>query len=143
MLVGEGDEKKKIEDKVNQLGISEQVIFTGVRVDVNELMQAMDVLAFPSLYEGLPVTMIEAQSAGLPCVISDHISEECIVTSNLVSVMKLSDSAEGWAECVLQKVKDGHRNTSEEIEKVGYNIEIAAKKLEQIYLEKYDKCGVR
>ena len=97
MLVGDGEEKKKIEDKVNQLGISDKVIFTGVRTDVNELMQAMDMFIFPSLYEGLPVTMIEAQAAGLPCVISDYVSEECIVTSELISVMKLSDSVEMWA----------------------------------------------
>lgn len=57
--------------------------------------------------------------------------------------MKLSDSVEMWAECALQKVKIDRRNTSEEIEKAGYDIKIAAKKLEQIYLEKYDKYGVK
>ena len=79
------------------------VIFTGTRSDVNELMQAMDMFVFPSLYEGLPVTMIEAQAAGLPCVISDYVSEECIVTSELISVMKLSDSVEMWAELCFTK----------------------------------------
>lgn len=141
MLVGDGDRKKKIEDKVNKLGLGEKVIFTGVRSDVNELMQAMDVFVFPSLYEGLPVTLIEAQAAGLPCVISDYISEECIVTSNLVSIMKLSESATGWGEGILKKVEDGHRNIAEEIEKSGYDIKIAAKKLEKYYLNKENKDG--
>ena len=143
MLVGDGEGKRKIEEKVKRIGISSKVIFTGVRTDVNELMQAMDVFVFPSRYEGLPVTMIEAQAAGLPCVISDHISEECIVTSDLISVKKLSGPASEWAECILEKVKGGRRDALEEIEKSGYDIEIEAKKLEQIYLEKYDKCGVR
>lgn len=143
MLVGDGNGKKKIVSKVRALGINDKVIFMGVRSDVNELLQAMDVFVFPSLYEGLPVTVIEAQAAGLPCVISNYVSEECIVTSDLISVMKLSDSVEMWAECALQKVKIDRRNTSEEIEKAGYDIKIAAKKLEQIYLEKYDKYGVK
>lgn len=143
VLVGSGKLQKKIQKQTVQLGIQKNVVFTGTRSDVNELLQAMDVFVFPSLYEGMPVTLIEAQASGLPCIISDHISEECIVTSNLVSVMKLSASAEGWAECILKKGKDGHRNTAEEIEKSGYDIKIAAKKLEQIYLEKYDKYGVK
>ena len=136
MLVGDGDGKKKIEAKVNKFGISEKVIFTGVRSDVNELMQAMDVFVFPSLYEGLPVTLIEAQSAGLPCVISDHISEECIVTSNLVSIMKLSDSAAGWAECILKKTNIAREDASIAIQKAGYDIEIATYELENVYLSK-------
>ena len=143
ILVGDGKFQEKIKKQAIQLGIQENIFFTGTRSDVNELMQAMDVFVFPSLYEGLPVTMIEAQAAGLPCVISDYVSEECIVTSDLISVMKLSDSVEMWAECALQKVKIDRRNTSEEIEKAGYDIKIAAKKLEQIYLEKYDKYGVK
>lgn len=59
-------------EKAQAMGIAHHVIFTGVRSDVPQLMQAMDVFVFPSLYEGLPVTIVEAQAAGLPCVISDR-----------------------------------------------------------------------
>ena len=62
MLVGGGNGKEKIEREVEQLGLEDDVIFTGVRSDVNELMQAMDVFVMPSLYEGFPVTMVEAQA---------------------------------------------------------------------------------
>lgn len=143
VLVGSGELLEKIQKQSEELGMHEKVIFTGTRSDVNELMQAMDAFVFPSLYEGLPVTMIEAQAAGLPCMISDRVSEECIVTSDVISVKKLSRPASEWAECILRKVQDGRRDTLKEIEKSGYDIKIAAKKLEQIYLEKYDKCGVR
>lgn len=71
--------------KARELGIADHIIFAGVRTDVEEQMQAMDVFVFPSLYEGLPVTMVEAQAAGLPCIISDQIPEECIITTNLVT----------------------------------------------------------
>lgn len=143
ILVGSGELQEKIQKQSEQLGVREKIIFTGTRSDVNELMQAMDVFVFPSLYEGLPVTMIEAQAAGLPCVISNRVSEECIVTSDLISVMKLSDPISEWAEVIVERFKDLRIDTVEEIEKAGYDIESAAKKLGQIYLEKYNKYGVK
>ena len=63
LLVGDGDEKEKIQEKIEQLQLQKKVLLLGARSDVNELMQAMDVFVFPSLYEGLPLTMIEAQAA--------------------------------------------------------------------------------
>ncbi len=137
LLVGGGDRREEIETKAKQLGIKQQITFAGVRTDVNELMQAMDVFVFPSLYEGIPVTMIEAQAAGLHCVISDHVSEECIVTSNLVIVKKLSDPAKEWAEHILKQSKHLRKSVRSEIETAGYGIMTAAKKLQEFYLNKY------
>lgn len=137
LLVGDGDGRKEIEEKVISLGIQNAVEFLGIRSDVNQLMRRMDVFVFPSLYEGLPVTMIEAQAAGLPCVISDHVSEECIVTKNRVSVMKLTDSAEKWAEHLLERAKEKKIDTTEEIIENGYDICSAAKKLERYYIDKF------
>lgn len=137
LLVGDGNDKKKIQDKVDHFGISDKVIFTGVRTDIPELLQAMDVFVFPSLYEGLPVTLIEAQAAGLPCVISDQVSEECIVTKDLVTIMKLSDSAERWAQHILTRMKIPKTDHKEEIQECGYDIRIEAPKLEAYYLDKY------
>ena len=134
LLVGDGEGRQKIQDKVRDLGIQDKVIFTGIRSDVNELLQAMDVFVFPSLYEGLPVTMVEAQAAGLPCVISDHISKECIVTSGLVTGKSLNESPERWAECVLQQSYRNRESHIEEIRTAGYDISTAAKQLESFYL---------
>ena len=122
MLVGDGIRREEIERKVKQLGLIDSVIFMGVRSDVNELLQAMDIFVFPSLYEGLPVTLIEAQAAGLPCVISDHISQECIVTNDLVTVQNLSDSAETWARHILSLPGKERSNRSAEIEASGFDI---------------------
>jgi glycosyltransferase involved in cell wall biosynthesis len=75
LLVGDGTLKQEIERKVADLYLTEKVILLGVREDINRILQAFDVFVFPSLHEGLPVSLIEAQAAGLPCVISDVISQ--------------------------------------------------------------------
>lgn len=135
LLVGGGDGMAAIQQKVNELNLTDSVIFTGVRSDVSRLLQAMDVFAFPSLYEGLPVTMIEAQAAGLPCVISDHVPDECIVTQDLVTIQKLSDSPESWATHIVSRMNIDRKDTREEIKSHGFDIAENAKWLEEFYLE--------
>ena len=138
LLIGEGEGKETIIKKVHELGLEDKVIFTGMRSDVNELLQAMDVFLFPSLYEGLPVTMIEAQAAGLPCVMSDQISEECIVTNGLVSAENLNESPEIWAEVVLEQKDIIRENHSDEIIEAGYDIESATYNIQKFYLRKLE-----
>lgn len=136
LLVGDGPMRNQIEDKIAQYHLQEKVILTGVRSDVNELMQAMDVFVFPSHYEGLPVTMVEAQAAGLPCVISDHVPKECVVTSDLVTTMDLCSPARQWAEHILNRIETPRTDHSREIAAAGYDIVSAARKLEKFYLKK-------
>ena len=136
LLVGGGDGLENAKDKARAIGIADHVIFTGVRSDVPQLMQAMDIFVFPSLYEGLPVTMIEAQAAGLPCVISDHVPEECIVTAGLVTIKKLTDTPSEWARHILSRATLPRENHINEIRVAGYDIEAAAKQLETFYLSK-------
>lgn len=135
VLVGGGDGKRSIQDKVLSMGMQDKVIFTGIRKDVNKLMQVMDVFVFPSLYEGLPVTMIEAQASGLHCIISDHVSEECVVTDGLVTIKKLNKSPDEWAEHILEQACLPRENHIEEIKAAGYDIVTAAKRLERLYLQ--------
>lgn len=101
ILVGMGEEENRIRNKVKLLKLEEKVNFLGVRSDISELMQVFDVFLFPSLYEGLPVTLIEAQAAGLPCVISDIITDQCIIT-NMVEKVSLDKSAIQWAEELVE-----------------------------------------
>lgn len=139
LLVGDGEERKKIEQKAKELGIQDKVIFTGVRSDVEKLMQAMDVFVFPSLYEGLPVTMVEAQAAGLPCVISDQVSEECMITKNLVTRISLHVSSKKWARVILKNSQIGREDHSEEVRQAGYDINSEARKLQRFYLRCAEK----
>ncbi|MGN1418016.1 MAG: glycosyltransferase, partial [Acutalibacteraceae bacterium] len=135
LLVGDGELRSKIENKAKSLGIFDSVIFTSVKADVAPYYQAMDVMCFPSFYEGLPLTTVEAQTAGLACVISDRVPDECILTQGLVDVMSLSDSAGNWADTVLEAAKKTRKSRKQEVTEKGYDIKETAKKLEAFYLE--------
>ena len=139
MLVGDGEGKEKIRQKVRDMNLQDKVVFTGIRSDVSRLMQAMNVFVFPSLYEGLPVTLIEAQASGLPCVISAHLSDECIIIKDLVSSMPLKESPTRWAEHILHQSHQERENYFKKLQESGYDISTAAKKLEDFYLEKVER----
>lgn len=138
LLVGDGELRTELETKAKHLGILEKTIFTGLREDVNEILQAMDVFVFPSIYEGLPVSLVEAQAAGLPCIISDKVPMECKKTK-LVYQMNLTDSTELWANRIVELSKKTRVNTYEDIKKAGFDIVENAKWLENFYQDAYDK----
>ena len=137
LLVGGGEDMPKMQAKARELGIADHVRFLGVRSDVADLMQAMDVFAFPSLYEGLPVTMVEAQAAGLPCIISDKVPPECILTEGLVDVMPLSAGTEAWTDAILGKCNTPRTDRRAEIAAHGFDITTEAVKLQEFYWEAY------
>lgn len=139
LLVGGGPLENEIKDKVDRLGFSDFVVFAGICPDVYNYMQAMDVFVFPSVFEGLPVTLVEAQTCGLPCVISDGVPEECILTNGLVSTKKLSDSSENWASYILNIDVSNRQSHKNEIISNNYDIKTTAKWLEDFYLEKCKK----
>ena len=95
-LVGIGELEDEIKQYAVQLGIINKVIFCGIRRDVSHILMAMDVLVFPSFYEGMPNVVIEAQTTGLPCLVSDTVTEECKVTDK-VEFLSLTNSAVEWA----------------------------------------------
>ena len=135
LLVGQGNLEKAIRDKVKSLGLSDRVIFAGVRSDVNALMQAMDVFVFPSLFEGLGIVAVEAQAAGLPCVVSNRVPRECEKTDGLVTFLPLEAGAERWAKQILNAAQIERGDTSAQIKANGFDIKENASKLQQFYLE--------
>ena len=139
VLVGGGEKddalKNQIKEKTDRLGLTGYVKFLGVREDVERIMQSFDVFLLPSLFEGLPVTMIEAQAAGLPCVISDKVPIQCDITGN-VDVVALNDSTEKWAEVVLDKAYNFTKSdTYNKIADAGFDVKKQAKWLENFYKE--------
>ena len=102
-------------------------------------MQAMDIFVFPSLYEGLPVTMVEAQAAGLPCLISDKVPSECILTDRLVDILPLSADPEIWAEKILEKRDVPRTDCRTEIAAHGFDITTEAVKLQEFYINAYEQ----
>lgn len=133
LLVGNGPLRGEMEKKAAELGIADNVVFAGERSDVPDLLQAMDVFVLPSTREGLPVTIVEAQAAGLPCLISDKVPIECSVT-DLVRQIKLSELPEFWAEKAVKAARRNRKNTYEEIKTAGYDIQNNAELLKRVYL---------
>ena len=137
LLVGDGALRKKIEAKVKALDLEHWVIFLGLRKDIPELLQAMDVFAFPSLYEGLPLTLVEAQAAGLPCVISENIPVDCDMT-DLISRVSLDDPPEVWTERIFAAKAKPRKDTCAEIVAAGFDIAENAKWLAEFYMQKWE-----
>ncbi len=135
LLVGIGDQLQlEIESRVTDLNLSDSVIFLGSRPDIPELMQAMDVFLFPSLWEGLGIVAIEAQAAGLPTIVSDEVPDAAMIT-DLADKISLKESAGHWAKAVL-KHNNGYlrRNMYDEVSQAGYDIHDNVKWLENFYL---------
>lgn len=138
LLAGGGDDMPKMQAKAQALGIGGHVRFLGVRSDVAELMQAMDVFVFPSLYEGLGIVAVEAQASGLPCVVSSTIPQEAYLT-DLVFSEELSASPEKWANVILEKRNTSRTDRSAEIAAHGFDITTEAVKLQEFYLNAYEQ----
>lgn len=143
LLVGEGDLQESIQKKVYNLGLDNNVIFTGVRSDIPELFQAMDMFVFPSLYEGLGIVLIEAQASGLPCVVANTIPEEALITDNVKQV-SLTGSPKVWTEAILKPVDSYERkSTYAKIKDSGYDIEESHRWLQEFYLGLVEKDETR
>lgn len=135
LLIGNGPEQKNVREKVNMLGLDECVKFLNVRNDVNELLQAVDVFIFPSKLEGLPLSLIEAQAASLPCLLSDRVAEETAIT-DLVKFIPLEAPPEYWADIALKLYSKPREDISEKIKRAQYDIETNAQWLQKFYLNK-------
>lgn len=97
-LIGDGELLEPIKKKTAEYGLADRVFFAGVRSDVEKFLSAMDVFLFPSLFEGLPFTLVEAQANGLPCVISDTITEEIVLDKDQVKQLSLEEKPDVWAK---------------------------------------------
>lgn len=138
LLVGEGELRGKIEQKVSSLGLQEQVVFTGLRSDIPEMLNAMDILVFPSLYEGFPVALVEAQSSGVKCIISDRITRQAAIT-DLIAFKSLSASPDEWANVVVKESRYTRRNTYNDIVHAGFDIKQIAHGLQRYYTTLYQE----
>lgn len=137
LLVGDGELREKIECQVRALDVRDRVLFAGVRTDVARMLQAMDVFLFPSLYEGLGIAVIEAQTAGMPCLISDGVPMECQKTIGLVHQLPLSAGADRWAQNALDLLKIHRQNTTQQVRDLGFDIIQNAQWLQDFYLEQW------
>ena len=134
LLVGKGELEAEIRAKVESLGLSDQVLFLGIRSDVPALLSAMDCMILPSFYEGMPNTVIEAQATALPCLISDTITKEANVTG-VVRYCSLREPADRWAQIVLDGLDQARDVKSARIMEETYRIEAVAKQFVKYVFE--------
>ena len=133
ILIGVGSLFEEVKEKADKLGVIDKVMFMGERSDVNVLLQAMDIFVMPSIFEGQPFVLIEAQCAGLPCLVSDVVNKDICLTDNVKTVSLLL-SADEWALKVEQLLSTFIRkDQSEIVEKQGYSIASTIKYLENVY----------
>ena len=128
-LIGIGELQDKIIEKVEALGLSEYVVFFNKRDDVNSLLNAMDCFVFPSIYEGLPLTVIEAQATGIKCLLSNNIDHESKILSTTQFIS--STNCDDWSDSIS---KNNDRLTlSKEALETKFNIKNEIKKIEIIF----------
>ena len=137
VLVGTGQNLVEIKNLVISLDLEKNVIFTGAIENVSDYLSSFDVMVLPSLYEGLPLVVIEWQIAGLPCIVSDTVTKECAITS-LVSFESINKEPKQWANRILN-IKLANRTDNKDIifhkiKATGYDIDNAAKSLKNLYI---------
>lgn len=144
VLIGDGALFNQIKEKAEALGVQSHVHLLGRRDDVPKLLNAMDCMVFPSLYEGFPNVVLEWQLNGLPVVMSNTITDECAITP-LVSQVSLNANAAVWADAVEDALRGRHRELDSasgvtSVRNAGYDIRDNAAMLRRLYLEGVDSC---
>ncbi|MEG1311461.1 MAG: glycosyltransferase family 1 protein [Romboutsia sp.] len=135
ILIGDGYLKETIEKKVSELTLNDKVKFLGIRDDISELMQAMDLFLFPSLYEGLAVVLVEAQAAGLKCITSTGVTGESNITGN-VEFIDLKENSSFWANKIIN-TDTIKKNLKKKIVEKGYDSTTNVKWLSDFYTENH------
>lgn len=130
MLVGDGPLHEDIERWAEALGIKDRVIMTGRQTPVDPYYQAFDCMLFPSRYEGMPGTIVEAQAAGINCLVSDTVTSQ-VKISDMVEFMSLDKSATEWAEALLDIA--GRDTTVPDIKSTNYDVNNQIKFYEELY----------
>ena len=139
LLVGGGELENAIKEKAHSIGLGSDIIFTGIVPNVFDYEQAMDIFLLPSLYEGLPLSIIEAQVAGLPCFTTEgKVSKECSVT-DLVTYLPLEAGAEYWAQKIIEVKSKQRTDRYREIRNAGYDAKTSAEKLQSFYIRRYNE----
>ena len=136
-LIGDGPDKTKIKRLIGELELDNSVFLLGIRDDVPELLQSFDVLLFPSIFEGLPLVLIEAQASDILIFASENIeSDEVLMNKEKIRFMSLEKSAEEWANEIIREFQSNSNrsDSTESIKQHGFDIKTETKKFERIII---------
>lgn len=137
VLIGDGPLEETLKKKAMDMKIAEKVFFVGAVNNVNQFLNALDIIVMPSLYEGLPLTLVEEQANGLTCVVADTITEEANISGN-VKFISLTASLEVWADRIINELTDRSRGDSSEqsirlIREKGFDINQITRTIAVVY----------
>lgn len=132
LLLGEGNDRPMLEQKIRDMGLEKHVIMTGNVTNVADYLSAMDVFVFPSLFEGTPLSILEVQANGLPCVISDSVPPDVFLT-DLIHPLSLQDSKDAWVDLILNQRRIDTQYYHEQLRGSDYAVETAMEKIYHIY----------
>ena len=132
LLLGEGDDRPMLEQKIRDMKLNDSVIMTGNVTNVADYLSAMDVFVFPSLYEGLPLSILEVQASGLPCIISDSVPKDVFLT-DLIHPLSLKDPREQWIDAILNRQRTDPAVYNQMLQQSEYTVETAMGKVYRIY----------
>lgn len=148
VLAGDGDSsteqryKDKVKERVKEMRLEASVIFAGVKSDIERVMHAFDVVVMPSASGGFPISLVEAQSMGIKCVVSDVVTQKCNLTGSM-QFMPLELRASVWAGRILQYVKEPVVDKSYKVVDKGYDIKSSATKLQRYYISELKKYNIQ
>lgn len=133
-IVGDGPLKKTLEDTIKKYNLTEKVFLLGNQQNIPDLLQCMDIFVMPSHFEGAPVAFIEAQANGLPCIISDTISNECIINSNIV-IKSIHCPPSEWANEIAAKITSVREDAaSDNLINKGWDLHNVSQQLQEFYI---------
>lgn len=132
VLLGEGEDRAALEARIRETGLTDVVRLTGNVVNVAEYLSAMDVFAFPSLFEGMPLSILEVQANGLPCVISTGVPKDVFIT-DLIHPLALTEEPTRWVEEILAAKRDGTVDYARRLKDAGFDLKDAMEKIYRIY----------
>ena len=136
VFVGDGDLRLEIEEMVRNLELENNIIFLGLRKDINTILNNSDIFIFPSIYEGLGLVMLEAQASGLPCIVSEAIQPEANLDIGLIKQLKISDGIDKWVDESFKSINSKNKSIDlieEAFKEKGYKIENIVNNLLDIY----------
>lgn len=138
LLFGEGKEKDHILELVKEMNLIDAVRFMGLTDKIDYYLQAMDIFIFPSIFEGLGIALIEAEAAGLPCIVSDAIVDEADIGAGLIDKIPLTEESGRWADRAVEALGKPRIDTMDYVVKSGFDIKSVAMHLQKFYLDHWD-----
>lgn len=132
LLLGEGEDRGMLEQRIRELNLADRVLMPGNVSNVAEYLCAMDVFAFPSLYEGTPLSILEVQANGLPCVISTGVPKDVFLT-DLLYPLNLTDSSDRWIHTILSARRDTATNYTRLLAASGFDLSGSIEKIYRLY----------